>query len=80
MAFTDCTTNQERLDYLKGHPVRVDSQGMMDGSKKVGDASAITTAYRGIIRDVDVTGWRESASEAAKAAQDFMQTWDGSIS
>lgn len=79
MSFHDCTTAQERVDYLKGHPIQIDSQFMLDGSRKVGDTSAVSTGYRGLVRDVQVTPWMTSASAAAKAAEDFVETWDGSL-
>ena len=79
MGFADCTTNAERIEYLKGYPIEIENQPFLDGSKKVGDTSAVSTKYSARVRDVRVTSWMNTAAEAEHDARQFLESWDGSI-
>jgi len=79
MGFTDCTTNAERIEYLKGYPIEIDNQPFLDGSKKVGDSSAVSILYSARVRDVRVSPWMDTAAEAENDAKTFLASWDGSI-
>lgn len=62
-------SDQEQIDYLEDHPIEVVSKSFMDGSKKVGDYSAVSKKYSAKIGRVVMTGWVDSEEKARQQAE-----------
>ncbi|MTD32446.1 hypothetical protein [Paludibacterium denitrificans] len=72
-------TSAERIAYLKEQPITTESKGFMDGTKRVGDPSAISTKHRAVVRGIPIGGWYATQQAAIDAAQEFLQEWDGEL-
>ncbi|EEG08192.1 hypothetical protein [Pseudogulbenkiania ferrooxidans] len=72
-------TPAERLDHLKGYPIITESQGFLDGTKRVGEAGAVITKHRALVRGIPIGGWYTTPAVAIDAARDFLEDWDGEL-
>ncbi|WP_024303358.1 hypothetical protein [Pseudogulbenkiania sp. MAI-1] len=72
-------TPAERQAYLQGYPIITESQGFLDGTKRVGDPNAVSTKHRALVRGIPILGWYGSPAAAIDAARDFLQDWDGEL-
>lgn len=69
----------ERLAYLKDQPITTESQGFMDGSKRVGDPAAVSVKFRAMVGSVRLGGWYATADAAIAAAREFVEEFDGEL-
>lgn len=72
-------TPAERVAHLKDQPVATEIQGFMDGTRRVGDPSAVSVKHRAVVRGVPVGGWYATPAAAIGACQTFLADWDGEL-
>ena len=69
-------TQGEQYYFLNGSPIIVEAASGALASGKVGDVDEGVKRYRALCRDIVVSNWRESKSEARTEGFEFLKVLD----
>ncbi|WP_440999876.1 hypothetical protein [Fodinibius sp. SL11] len=65
----DEMSKEEKAEYLRQAGSEIKSQQFLDGSKKVGDNSAVSRKYKMIMGGVSMSGWCDTEEQAKEEGQ-----------